>query len=87
MVKECFTTLFINDMDIYRPMFMLNKQKRRNLKEISKQGKKARTGDSDFSHLRYDDMVTLNFDKDFLVKDPPILRTLNLIELGCLTKP
>ena len=71
VVKECRTAIFINNMDISsNGAFPRNSQemKEEKHKDRSREVKKARIGDDDFSHSTSDNRLILSSDKGFPVK-------------------
>lgn len=73
MVKECRTTMFVNDMDIYHVMVHAQKIEEEKLKEKSKETKRPKPI-MVISLLQGPmDIVVLDVDKGFPVKVPLIL--------------
>lgn len=54
VIKECHTTMFINDMTIYRFMVHSQQIKENKLKEKSMEVKRVKNGDGNFSHSKFD---------------------------------
>uniref|UniRef100_M1DTK1 TPR repeat n=1 Tax=Solanum tuberosum TaxID=4113 RepID=M1DTK1_SOLTU len=55
LVKECRTTILIKEIDIFRVMIHAQQIEEDKLKKKSREAKRARTGDDDFLHSRYEE--------------------------------
>ncbi|WMV41038.1 hypothetical protein MTR67_034423 [Solanum verrucosum] len=84
VVKECHTTIHINDMDISCLLVHAQQIKEKKLKERSRETKKSRSGDSDFSHSRSDGHGLPKFQQRFSSQVSPMLRLLNSTKIRCL---
>lgn len=68
VVKNGPTIMLINDMDISHLMVLYQQIKEDKIKQKSREGKRAMTGDGEFYIQGLMDMVVLSFDKGVLVK-------------------
>uniref|UniRef100_M0ZKD2 Gag-pol polyprotein n=1 Tax=Solanum tuberosum TaxID=4113 RepID=M0ZKD2_SOLTU len=69
VVKECQTSMLINDMDISRLMFHAQQIEEEKLLEKSREVKRAKTSDGNFSHPRSDGQGRPRFRQRFFGQD------------------